>query len=182
MWGMCVRTLACSSAGGAFFESRLHWGQLPLTTLISHGIHHPATLYTALALLRWRGGSSHLLTPDTSLIAFPKSQKQQKARIGKWSEEAIWPSFQVSSVTEKSHWNGALSCFCFCVCEGLPSVPGRFPWGQGHSQKFSSSTQPLTSMTATSCLRRHFLLRWRTPGPYEVTQGSLHGLGEKEST
>lgn len=80
IWGIWARILDCCNVRGSFFAYGTQWGQLPLMTLISHCIRHSARLCTALASrksLGWRGGTSHLLKPDTSLIAFPKQPLKQ---------------------------------------------------------------------------------------------------------
>lgn len=168
------------------------WGQLPLLTLISHCISHSARLYAAPALLPpslgWRGGNSHLLEPDTSLIAFPK---QPLKRVCCKSNRRL----QLEMVTEDNlATTRGLQCYwkvplewspfrvCFCVWDGLPSVARRwrFAWGQCCSHKFLYSTQPLMpSMSFSALLKDTWLLHNNTRISQWVHGGRRMSLGTK---
>lgn len=108
----------------------------------------------------WRGGTSHVLKPGTSLIAFPKqplkqgcSESSRRLRLENGHPKSpVSPKspFGMEALSEPFHG--------LFLCLARSSVPKRwsFPWGQGPSSKFLHNTQALSSLTVTSWAAPHF--------------------------
>lgn len=107
-----------------------------------------------------------MLELDTSLIAFPERPRKRVCCKSNRRLQLEMVTEDNLATTQGLQWRlksligmKALSWSAFLCPECSSSSAEKMepPWGQGYSEKFLYSTQPLTSMTATRFNDSHFM-------------------------